>query len=127
MLTIINFRPFVTVQKLIPGREYPNPADTFPVRRLKSSDLFLALCIRYLPHPTGHCTGASTFSPILVEKIVKVLRFYQRTSICQLVMHEICSTHAGRCQCPHSGFLVFAPPWDPPHPNSAPFARQIFP
>ena len=113
MLTIINFRPFVTVQKLIPGRETPNPPDTFPVRRLKSSDLFLALCILYLPHPPGDVRAPTTVHPLFSQKIVKVLRFYQRTPTCPMIDAQKLSaerkTLSGRalCPAPHKYSIIY--------------------
>lgn len=61
MLTIMKFRPFVTVQKLIPGREYPHPSDTFPITRLKSTDTFLAVCIRPSKDPPGAVPALTLF------------------------------------------------------------------
>ena len=44
------------------------------------------------------------------QKIVKVLRFYQRTPTCPMVNARNFCIRARCCQCPHSAGWVFAPP-----------------
>jgi hypothetical protein len=79
------FRPFVMVQKLIPGREYPPPSDTFPITRLISSYLFLPLCIAPPGDPPWRYHITYTVSLPFRQNIVNLHPFCQRTSTCTLV------------------------------------------
>jgi len=61
----------------------------------------------------------------LAQKIVKVLRFYQRTVTCPMVNAQKLEVRAKRCQCPHSDFLVFAPPFCTPEFSAEKLYRVV--
>jgi len=126
----MNFRPFVMVQKLIPGREYPPPSDTFPITRLISSYLFLPLCIAPSPAPPWRYHTAYTVSLPFRQNIVNLHPFCQRTSTCTLVDAPFWTVWGPPLSCARLGW-AFAPAPDPTGtyhaPSTAPNISFAFP